>query len=83
MVGGIEFSAKTLLRFGVGRPGLRLSVGDVENVGLGPVAAVIGFVLATPERCLCNHKLGFLNSFSHTAPYLPNHTKIEPIKPTI
>ncbi len=43
----IEFSAKTLPRFGVGLPGLRLSVGDVENVGLGPVAAVIGFVLAT------------------------------------
>ncbi len=62
MLGGIEFSAKILLRFGVGRPGLRLSVGDVESVGLGPVAAVIGFVLATPEWCLCNHKLGFLNS---------------------
>lgn len=44
---GVEFSAKTLLRFGVGLLGLRLSVGDVESVGLGPIAVVIGFVLAT------------------------------------
>ncbi len=44
---GVEFSAKTLLRFGVGLLGLRLSVGDVEAVGLVPVVAVIGFVLAT------------------------------------
>lgn len=44
---GIEFSAKTLLRFGVGLLGLRLSVGDVESIGLVPVLAVAGFVLAT------------------------------------
>ncbi len=44
---GIEFSAKTLLRFGVGLLGLRLSVGDLESIGFGPAAAVLGFVLAT------------------------------------
>jgi len=44
---GIEFSASTLLRFGVGLLGLRLSVGDVMSIGAGPVLAVVGFVLAT------------------------------------
>lgn len=44
---GIEFSAKTLLRFGVGLLGLRLSVGDVASIGIWPVFAVVGFVLAT------------------------------------
>tara|TARA_R110002094_G_scaffold137651_2_gene129206 strand:+ start:141 stop:1118 length:978 start_codon:yes stop_codon:yes gene_type:complete len=44
---GIEFSARTMLRFGVGLLGLRLSIGDVESIGLGPVLAVVGFVLAT------------------------------------
>lgn len=44
---GIEFSAKTLLRLGVGLLGLRLSVVDVASIGYGPVLAVVGFVLAT------------------------------------
>ncbi|ATF19263.1 YeiH family protein [Phaeobacter gallaeciensis] len=44
---GLEFSAKTLLRFGVGLLGLRLSIGDLESVGLGAVGAVVGFVMAT------------------------------------
>lgn len=44
---GIEFSAKTLLRLGVGLLGLRLSVVDVAGIGYGPVLAVAGFVLAT------------------------------------
>ncbi|MEM5518932.1 putative sulfate exporter family transporter [Henriciella sp. AS95] len=44
---GIEFSAKTLLRFGVGLLGLRLSIGDVESIGLGAVVVVVGFVMAT------------------------------------
>ncbi|MBS9717296.1 YeiH family protein [Pseudohalocynthiibacter aestuariivivens] len=46
-VRGIEFSSKPLLRFGVGLLGLRLSIGDVTSLGLGPVLAVVGFVLAT------------------------------------
>lgn len=54
---GLEFSAKTLLRIGVGLLGLRLSVGDVESVGLGAVAAVVGFVLATLG---CGAVLSFL-----------------------
>ncbi|UWQ75826.1 YeiH family protein [Leisingera sp. M658] len=44
---GIEFSAKTLLRFGVGLLGLRLSLGDVESLGWVSVLAIVGFVLAT------------------------------------
>ncbi len=44
---GVEFSAKTLLRFGVGLLGLRLSIGDVESIGLVPVLAVGGLVMAT------------------------------------
>ena len=44
---GIEFSAKTLLRLGVGLLGLRLSFGDVETIGVTPVVAMAGFVLAT------------------------------------
>jgi len=44
---GLDFSAKTLLRFGVGLLGLRLSISDVESVGYSSVGAVVGFVLAT------------------------------------
>jgi uncharacterized membrane protein YadS len=44
---GIDFTAKTLLRFGVGLLGLRLTIGDVASIGMVPVVAVIGFVLAT------------------------------------
>ncbi len=54
---GLEFSAKTLLRIGVGLLGLRLTVGDVESVGLGAVAATGGFVLATLG---CGAALSFL-----------------------
>lgn len=43
---GIEFSAKTLLRFGVGLLGLRLTVSDVATIGSAPILAVIVFVLA-------------------------------------
>lgn len=44
---GIEFSAKTLLRIGVGLLGLRLGIADVSSLGLAPVLAIVGFVLAT------------------------------------
>lgn len=44
---GIDFASRSLLRFGVGLLGLRLSIGDVEAIGLAPVVAVVGFVLAT------------------------------------
>lgn len=54
---GLDFSAKTLLRFGVGLLGLRLSVGDVESIGYGAVAAVGGFVLAT---LACGAMLSYL-----------------------
>ena len=54
---GLEFAAKTLLRVGVGLLGLRLTVGDVESVGLGAVAATVGFVLAT---LACGAVLSFL-----------------------
>jgi uncharacterized integral membrane protein (TIGR00698 family) len=44
---GVDFAAKTLLRAGVALLGLRLTLDDVERVGLGPGLAVAGFVLAT------------------------------------
>lgn len=44
---GINFAAKSLLRFGVALMGLRLTVADVTDLGFGPVAAIAGFVLAT------------------------------------
>ncbi len=54
---GLDLSAKTLLRVGVALLGLRLSIGDVESVGLGAVAAVAGFVIAT---LACGAALSFL-----------------------
>ncbi|WP_259968954.1 putative sulfate exporter family transporter [Leisingera caerulea] len=54
---GLEFAAKTLLRIGVALLGLRLSIGDVESVGLSAVAAVAGFVIAT---LACGAALSFL-----------------------
>jgi uncharacterized integral membrane protein (TIGR00698 family) len=44
---GIDFAAKALLRFGVGLLGLRLGLAEVMSLGLTPVIAIIGFVLAT------------------------------------
>ncbi|WP_308339994.1 putative sulfate exporter family transporter [Sulfitobacter sp. CW3] len=44
---GIDFAAKALLRIGVGLLGLRLGLAEVTGLGFGPVAAIIGFVLAT------------------------------------
>lgn len=57
LANGVEFSAKTLLRFGVGLLGLRLSIGDVESIGFVAVGAVIGFVMAT---LACAALLSFL-----------------------
>ncbi|AUR01355.1 YeiH family protein [Phaeobacter inhibens] len=53
---GLDFSAKTLLRVGVALLGLRLSIGDVESIGLGAVTAVGGFVIAT---LVCGAALSF------------------------
>ncbi|SFE53928.1 Conserved hypothetical protein 698 [Sulfitobacter brevis] len=44
---GIDFAAKTLLRFGVGLLGLRLGLAEVMSLGFAPIIAVIAFVLAT------------------------------------
>jgi uncharacterized integral membrane protein (TIGR00698 family) len=44
---GLDFAAKTVLRLGVGLLGLRLTVSDVQTVGLVPALAVIGFVIVT------------------------------------
>ncbi|MCZ4352804.1 putative sulfate exporter family transporter [Roseovarius aestuarii] len=44
---GINFAAKTLLRFGVGLLGFRLGLAEVTSLGFGPVIAIIGFVMAT------------------------------------
>lgn len=44
---GVDFASKTLLRFGVGLMGLRLTLADVVELGIAPVGAIIVFVLAT------------------------------------
>jgi uncharacterized integral membrane protein (TIGR00698 family) len=44
---GLDFAAKTVLRLGVGLLGLRLTVSDIQTVGIVPSLAVIGFVIAT------------------------------------
>lgn len=41
---GIDFASRTLLRAGVALLGLQLSVQDVTRVGVGSLAAVVGFV---------------------------------------
>jgi uncharacterized integral membrane protein (TIGR00698 family) len=46
-VKGLDFAAKTVLRLGVGLLGLRLTVSDVQTVGVVPSLAVVGFVIAT------------------------------------
>lgn len=45
--GGLNFSAKTVLRLGVGLLGIRLGLEDVQAIGAGPIAAVFGMVIAT------------------------------------
>ncbi|MCW1950785.1 MAG: putative sulfate exporter family transporter [Octadecabacter sp.] len=44
---GLSFSAKTLLRIGVGLLGLQLSFDQVQQLGIVSVSAVFGMVLAT------------------------------------
>ena len=44
---GIEFTARTVLRFGVGLLGARITVEQVAALGLAPVLLVMGAVLAT------------------------------------
>lgn len=44
---GLDFAAKTILRLGVGLLGLRLTVSDIQTVGVVPALAVIGFVIVT------------------------------------
>lgn len=44
---GITFSSRTLLRIGVALLGLRLTFADVSQLGLMPIAGVIGLLLLT------------------------------------
>lgn len=44
---GIEFTARTVLRFGVGLLGARVTLDHIAALGLGPVLLVIGAVVAT------------------------------------
>jgi uncharacterized integral membrane protein (TIGR00698 family) len=44
---GTAFASRTLLRLGVGLLGLRLTFGDVSELGLLPVAGVFGLLLLT------------------------------------
>ncbi|WP_341368198.1 putative sulfate exporter family transporter [Yoonia sp. BS5-3] len=45
--GGLNFTAKTVLRLGVGLLGIRLGFEDVQAIGGTSIAAVFGMVLAT------------------------------------
>lgn len=44
---GIEFTARTVLRFGVGLLGARITVEQISALGVAPVLLVMGAVLAT------------------------------------
>jgi uncharacterized integral membrane protein (TIGR00698 family) len=44
---GIDFSARTILRFGVALLGARITIDQILSLGLGPVLAVIGAVIFT------------------------------------
>lgn len=44
---GIDFSAKTILRIGVALLGIRITFGDISEIGLGAVAVVVCAVAAT------------------------------------
>lgn len=44
---GIEFAARTVLRFGVGLLGARITLEQIAALGAGPILLVIGAVVAT------------------------------------
>ena len=46
-ISGINFASSTLLRIGVALLGLRLTLNDVESIGLVPIIAVLGMVILT------------------------------------
>lgn len=46
-VAGIEFSARTILRFGVALLGVRITVDQVTSLGIGPIVTVISGVILT------------------------------------
>lgn len=56
---GLTFSAKTVLRLGVGLLGIQLGFNDVQSIGISSVFVVIGLVVAT---LLCGIVLSFASS---------------------
>ena len=46
-VAGIEFASKRVLRFGIALLGLRISFGDIGDLGIGPVVLVVCAVIST------------------------------------
>lgn len=46
-VAGIEFAARNVLRFGVALLGARITVGQIADLGVGPVVMVLGGVATT------------------------------------
>lgn len=61
---GIEFSARSILRFGIALLGLRITLGDVAVLGPMPVVlAVVGVVLSIGFGVLMARALGFNSSF--------------------
>lgn len=64
---GIRFSAKTILRLGVVLLGLRLSIPQVLELGVGPVVVIVATVTAT---FLATWALGHLLRVAHTTSVL-------------
>ena len=70
-VAGVDFAARTILRFGVALLGARITAGQVMQLGLGPVLTVITGVALTIAvgRLLArllglDRELGFLTTLS-------------------
>lgn len=61
---GIEFTARTVLRLGVALLGLRITVGQIAELGFGPVAIVVVSVVLTIGASMLVAKLmGFQSLF--------------------
>jgi uncharacterized integral membrane protein (TIGR00698 family) len=63
-VAGIEFSSKTILRFGVALLGARITVGQILDLGLMPIVTVlVGVATTIGVGVLAARRLGLSRSF--------------------
>jgi uncharacterized integral membrane protein (TIGR00698 family) len=46
-VAGIEFCSRTILRVGVGLLGLRITIGQISSLGMGPILTILAGVAST------------------------------------